>query len=77
MSEPVQPSAAPALDVEPIRKRIKLAQQMFGVSFDGYPDIDREAVDIQRDRDRSALLREVERLAGEVARLRALQETEK
>lgn len=64
MTEPVQPSAA-KLDLEPIRKRVQLAQRMFGVSFDGYPDIEREAVDIQRDRDRSALLREVERLLAE------------
>lgn len=63
-------SAGPGLtksELEAIRKRIALAQRMFGVAFDGYPDTERAPVDIQRDRDRSALVREVERLRDEIA----------
>ena len=64
------PAPRAPLDLEPIRKRIELAQRMFGVSFDGYPDTERTAVDIQRDRDRSALLREVEVLRVELEQRR-------
>jgi hypothetical protein len=67
LSEGLRSSPASPLDLEPIRQRVKLAQRMFGVSFDGYPDMDREPVDIQRDQDRSALLRELERVRAEVS----------
>lgn len=45
-----------------IQARVSLAQQVWGVSFDGSPDQERSPVDILRDRDRAALVREVERL---------------
>ncbi len=72
-------SGGASIDLEAIEKRIKLAQRIHGVSFDGYGDDEpREPVDIQRDRDRAALMREVQRLQAENAELvRSLRSRER